>query len=80
MHSFYFIFFPLSLFTSGLFNVAELSNKSVAGRKREPRLIALCELLFFSLSQNWNNLEQLREEWDFGEKDIYVDIVAQRGF
>lgn len=69
MHSFY--FFSLSLFTSGLFNVAELSNKSVAGRKSEPRLITLCEWLFFpSLSQNWNNLEQLREEWDCGEKDI----------
>lgn len=58
MHSFFFsLFFFLppspSLFTSGLFNVAELSNKSVAARKRgggESRLIALCELLFFSLS------------------------------
>lgn len=69
MHSFYFFSLSLSPLTSGLFNVAELSNKSVAGRKREPRLIALCEWLFF-LVQNWNNLEQLREEWDCGEEDI----------
>lgn len=75
MHSFYYFFFSFS--TSGLFNVAELSNKSRGERGSQDWLLYVND---FFLSQNWNNLDQLREEWDCGEKDIYVDIVAQRGF
>lgn len=40
------IFPPLFFFTSGLFNAAGLSAKSVALRKRQLRLIALLERLF----------------------------------